>query len=213
MYQIINDNISLVLKGINSRSDIEPYMNLKKIFKQGAILNNAEYTKMYRQYWQLNAARLSESFCVHYFQILENCRIEKTNDLKIIVKELYNVSSNSKGHKKLHFSFATKLLHTLNNKSPIYDSMISDFYFLPEIKSTWNFEKKLSVYLNCYDFLQNEYMRVLNNNILTHAIKEFKKYFEIDKSYTDYKIVDTLLWKFTSMLRNGAIMNGKINYN
>jgi hypothetical protein len=57
-----------------------------------------------------------------------------------------------------------------------------------------------------------EYKRVLDNNILSQAITKFRSHFDLPETYTDQKIIDTLLWKFTILLRGGAIMEGKIKY-
>lgn len=144
MYKIINDNISLVINGINRNRDIEPYLTLQALFQNGSISDNSNYKTTYRKYWQLNAARLSDNYCEHYFRVLEKYRNREDKSIEGIVKELYEVPSNAKDKKTLQFSFATKLLHTIDNTRPIYDSLIADFYFLPPIKPNWNYGKKLS---------------------------------------------------------------------
>ena len=212
MYRIINDNISSIINSANRSRDIEPYLTLQSIFQNGSILNNSNYKTTYRIYWQLNAARLSDNYCDHYFRVLEKYRNRDDQDVEGVVKALYEVSSNSKDKKTLQFSFATKLLHTIDNTRPIYDSLIADFYFLPQIKPTWKYDKKLSAYLKAYDFIQQEHKRVINDNILSTAITRFRTHFDLPATYTDQKIIDTLLWKFTSFLRAGAIREGKIKY-
>lgn len=212
MYKIINDNILLIINAVNRSRDIEPYLTLQSTFQNGSILNNSEYKTTYRNYWKLNAARLSDNYCEHYFRVLEKYRNRDQQDVEGVVKELFEVSSNSKGKKTLQFSFATKLLHTIENTRPVYDNLIADFYFLPQIKANWEYDKKLSAYLKAYDFLQQEHKRVLNNNILSTAISRFRTHFELPATYTDQKIIDTLLWKFTSFLRKGAIRECKIKY-
>jgi hypothetical protein len=212
MYRIINDNIYSIIDTVNRRRDIEPYITLQSIFQNGSILNNGNYKTIYRSYWQLNAARLSDNFCEHYFQVLEKYRSREDRDINKVVKELYEVSSNSKDKKTLQFSFATKLLHTIDNTRPVYDSLVADFYFLPQIKPTWKFDKKLSAYQKAYEFLQKEHQRIIDNNILSAAISKFRAHFDLPVTYTDQKIIDTLLWKFTSFLRAGAIRESKIKY-
>lgn len=212
MYKIINENISSIINAADRSRDIDPYLTLQSIFQNGSILNNSSYKTIYRSYWQLNAARLSDNFCDHYFQVLEKYRNREDRDIKEVVKDLYEVSSNSKDKKTLQFSFATKLIHTIDNTRPVYDSLVADFYFLPQIKPNWKYDKKLSAYLKAYGFLQKEYKRVIDNNILSTAITRFRTQFDLPAAYTDQKIIDTLLWKFTSFLRAGAIREGKIKY-
>ena len=212
MYTIINDNISSVIAGTNRYRDIAPYLTLQELFRTGSILENGNYKTTYRKYWQLNAARLSDEYCEHYFRILEKYRNRDVKNIGDIVKDLYEVYSNKNDQKTVQFSFATKLLHSIDTTRPIYDSLVADFYFLPQIKPTWDFKKKLTAYLKAYDFLRTEHQRVLNCNILSQPITKFREHFALPETYTDQKIIDTLLWKFTTLLRGGAIMEGKIKY-
>ena len=212
MYKIINDNISSINNAINRSRDIDPYMTLQTIFQNGSILNNGNFKTIYRKYWQLNAARLSDTFCDHYFQVLEKNRNKEDRNIKEVVEDLYRVSSNAKNKKTLQFAFATKLLHTIDNTLPVYDSLVADFYFLPQIKLNWKYDKKISTYLKAYEFLQKEHKRILDGKLLSSAITRFRTHFALPASYTDQKIIDTLLWKFTSVLRAGAIREGKIKY-
>jgi hypothetical protein len=212
MYQIINDNISSLIASIDKRRNIEPYLVLQEIFRGGSISDNENFKFIYRKYWQLNAARLSDHYCKHYFQVLEKYRNKDQKDIESLVKELYDVPSNSKGKKAIQFSFASKLLHTIDNTGPVYDSLIADFYFLPKIKPSWNYKKKITAYLKAYDFLKQEHKRVLNDNLLSVGIRSFREHFALPQTYTDQKIIDTLLWKFAIFLRAGAIMEGKIKY-
>ena len=209
---MINKNITVLLDSINRSSDIDPYVYLLGEFRKGSIENNAEYQNTYRKYWRLNAARLSGDYCKHYFQVMERYREKNQRNIEDIVKELYEIPSNSKGKKTVQFSFATKLLHTINNALPLYDSMVGDFYFFPQIKPSWGYDKKLLVYLRVYNYLQREYERVIENGLLSESIIQFRNHFELSENYTDQKIIDTLLWKFVTHLRSGAVGNGEIRY-
>lgn len=212
MYQFINENIIKVLKIIDRKRNIDPYLLMMQIFNEGSVSNNQRYKTIYRKYWQLNAARLSDHYCNHYFQVMEDYRYKEHRNIEDVVKALYDVPSNAKGKRTIQFSFATKLLHTLDNKRPVYDSLIGDFYFFPQIKPTWEYKKKLTAYLQAYDFLQQEHKRVLDNHLLSESIGKFREHFGLPQAYTDHKIVDTLLWKFAAYVRMGAIMRGDIEY-
>ncbi len=201
-----------VINGINRQRDIDPYLALQSLFQNGSIIDNGNYKTTYRKYWQLNTAKLSDYYCEHYFRVMEKYRNRDDKDIKGIIRELYEVPSNSKGKKTLQFAFATKLLHTIDNTQPVYDRLIADFYFLPQVKPIWKYEKKLSAYLRAYDFLRQEQKKILNNSMLLSAITRLRLHFQLPETYTDQKIIDTLFWKFTMFLRRGAIMEGKIEY-
>jgi hypothetical protein len=212
MYQFINENIAKVLDTVDRKRDIDPYLKMAEMFNAGRVSDNHEYKTIYRKYWQLNAARLSDHYCNHYFQVMEDHRHQGQIDIEDVVKLLYEVPSNSKGRKTIQFSFATKLLHTIDNTRPVYDSLVGDFYFFPQIKPSWKYAKKLSAYTRAYDFLLREHKRVLDKGLLSESIQKFRERFRLPHTYTDQKIIDTLVWKFAAYARTGAIMFGKIQY-
>ena len=159
----------------------------------------------------MNAARLSDDFCSAYFNLLN--RANREISVEEIINALYFIQSNAKGIHAVHFSFATKLIHTLDNNLPIYDRMVATFYFLPDIKQNWTKEKKIEVYLNSYKFLKSEYERVIDNNLLEISIDKFRKKFDVDdKQYSNCKVIDTLIWRYTALLKSGAICNRHIQY-
>lgn len=212
MYQLINENIVKILDTIDRKKDIDPYLKMAAMFSAGRVSDNDEYKTIYRKYWQLNAAKLSDHYCNYYFQVMENYRHKDHIEIEDVVKSLYDIPSNSKGIKALQFSFATKLLHTINNTLPVYDSLVGGFYFFPPIKPSWEYAKKLSVYTKAYDFLLNEHKRVLDKGLLSESIQKIRERFRLPLAYTDEKVVDTLLWKFSAYMRTGAVILGKIQY-
>lgn len=212
MYQHINDNIDKIIDSINRDSDIDPYVVLLSMFCNGSVEKNEEFKTTYRKYWQLNAARISNDYSDHYFKILEKYREVDNPVLSDIIMELYAVPTNSKGSKAVQFSFATKLLHTIDNTLPIFDSNVSAFYFFPEIKYKWKPEKKFAVSLLIYGFLEKEYKRIIEHNLLESSIAKFRSNFGLSENYTDQKIIDTLIWRFVAYLRSGVMVNGEMKY-
>ncbi len=209
MYGLINDNIKLLLKGINRKTQIDPYI----------LINNSlgsrtkKFEDNYRKYYALNAARLSNDFYTAYFDILfEHIGIQEPNIVDI-VNELYKVPANSKGKNTIQFSFASKLVHTINPNLPIYDSMVANFYFFPEIKPMWGKDKKIEEYMKSYNFLKDEYSRIIQNKLLNDSIQEFRQHFSLDiEEYSDNKIIDSLIWRYVAFLKSGVLRESIIKY-
>src|SRR3954469_8368709 len=72
-------------------------------------------------------------------------------DVGRIAVRLYGVPTNSRGNRKLHFSFSTKMVHMLQPDQPVYDRLVTQFYFLTESGTT--FDDKLNSRLGSYQFL------------------------------------------------------------
>jgi hypothetical protein len=173
-----------------------------------------DYKKRYRRYWSMNAARLSPSFHISYFGVL-NAALTQTPTLSSIAQTLHAASINSKGRQSLQFSFATKLLHMTNPQLPIYSSEVTAFYFFvePEInrKDPNDLQRRISALITFHDFLKQEYARVLQNKLLAASIQEFRLRLK-PKLFTDEKIVDSLIWAFVAFLWNSALPSRQITY-
>jgi hypothetical protein len=211
MYSLINKNIETLLDGISNNEHVQPYVYISRAFKKDEN-RTREFKSTYRKFYQLNAARLSEEFCEKYFSLLDECKSKSITSVEYVINNLYEVPGNAKEVHAIHFSFATKLVHTVNPNLPIYDSMVSTFYFAPEVKYSWKKEQKIQACLRTYEFLQDEYKRITDENLLSESIEKFRMRFNIGSEYSDCKVIDTLLWRCTVWLKSGAVCNHQIQY-
>jgi hypothetical protein len=140
----------------------------------------------------------------------EELKASDAVDVRTISVRLYNLPANSRGERKLHFSFSTKMAHMLRPSWPVYDSLVARFYFLPEAEG--GFDEKLSALMTSYAFLRGEYQRVSREGLLASAIDAFRERFDIDQTLTEQKIIDTLIWRFAAMLDSGALKSGLVRY-
>jgi hypothetical protein len=128
-----------------------------------------------------------------------------------ITRTLYEIPINAKEKKVLQFSFASKLVHMINPRLPVYDRMVESFYFLPR-SYAGTAQKKLANLLRSYRFLVAEYDRILREGLLASAIDELRRRFQLPAEYSDQKIIDTLIWKFVPFLESGALRDGSVVY-
>jgi len=212
MYNLINQNIDLILAAVDRYLDIDTYLSLMRRFNQGDIRHDALFHLDYRRYWRLNAARLSEGFCLAYFDLMEGLRTNHNMDTKAVARHLYQLPTHESGRQSLQFSFASKLIHTLDPHKPIYDSMISDFFFFSPPDPNKELDFRLRSLSTFYAFLCNEYHRILEHDLLEPSILRFRQIPGVDDTYTNEKIIDTLIWRFVTLLRNGALLDARIMY-
>lgn len=212
MYARLNESIELLCAQIEPASDIRPYVRLTEALWKTDVSKDGDFQRTYRTYWQLNAARLGSEFCSAYFSYFE--KLKEADDIVLdrVVQDLYKVPTHGDGRQSLQFSFASKMVHMLKPQLPVYDSMVEAFFFLPFGSPTEKMEGKLKRLLESYRFLTREYERVLKEGLLRPAIATFRTRFSVGDDYTDEKIIDTLIWKFVSFVRSGAIRNGAVLY-
>lgn len=210
MYNLINQNIDLILATVDHYLDIDTYLNLMRRFTHGDVRHDALFHLDYRRYWRLNAAILSESFCLAYFDLMENLRGHQNINIEALARQLYEIPTHENGRQSLQFSFSSKLVHTLDPHKPIYDSVIADFFFFNPPGPNKELDFRLHSLLAFYNFLCNEYHRILEHDLLEPSILRFRQIPGVDDTYTNEKIIDTLIWRFVTLLRNGALIDGRI---
>jgi hypothetical protein len=214
MYAIINQNIQQVLAGINENAVIDPYVWMIEMLQDENFraAENGEFQNIYAQYWKLNGAGLGPDFRAQYFAYLDFLRAHPDQaTINNVAQHLYGIPANAAGQHRLHFSFASKLIHMLNTGLPIYDSTVRVFYFLPETNNQ-DYEMRLANLMESYDFLCEEYARIIDHGLMEHSITAFRKRFELEELYTDQKIVEKIIWKFVSFLTGGAIRERAIEW-
>ena len=81
----ITENLDKIFANVD-RESIEVYRFLKSEYEKGNILDNYLFQFVYRSFYRLDSAGLSEKIKTRYFELLS----EKQNDLEIILSELYD---------------------------------------------------------------------------------------------------------------------------
>ncbi len=205
MYTIINQNIDRILDHIDEKLDIRTYLFLLNRVRKTDVTRDLNFQKEYCRYWRLHGAGLDKEFLSVYFELMEKTKDTVNSDIAEITRKLYEIPTNIKGKKTLQFSFSSKLLHSLDPHKPIYDKMVAGFYNFPVPNHAKSYEDRLQSFLSFYNSLFAEYMNVLNKGLLSQAMEGFKRRFSIPATYTDEKIVDTLIWRAMDLRNKGII--------
>ena len=203
MYSLINKNINDILKSIE-RDHVKKYDWLIENIHQ---IESSNYQTSYKTFWRLHGAGLSSEYCSTYFQFLKQ-HLQEPIKIKELIKSLFKEPVNSSGRKSLQFSFISKMLHMADRHLSIYDSLISSFHFF-EPNRGLSFEERVDELISFYEFLNFEYNRILKNSLLQESIETFRERFK-PIHFTDEKIIDSLIWAFTSYAFNGAVINKSV---
>lgn len=207
MYHLINSHIQQILQSIPPGHVTEYDWLVQNIIN----VATPDYQSRYRRYWVLNVARLSDNYCQVYFQHLQNGLNGNPPQLGNLANQLYQTPTHANGQQSLQFSFCSKLCHMLNRQIPMYDSMIRGFYFFIEPRRNLPIIQRINGCMIFHQFLIDEYNRVLNQGLLAGSIQAFRQRFN-PQQFTDIKVIDSLIWAFVSLLKNGGVMNRTISY-
>ncbi|MEK7217764.1 MAG: hypothetical protein AAB374_02135 [Patescibacteria group bacterium] len=178
-----------------SRESIDVYLWLKNEYKKINVENNTVFQFIFRSYYRLDSAGLGEKLKNRYFELLNR----KENNLGIILDELSKIPT-TKNQFTVQYSFATKLIHTIDNNKPIYDNEVAAVIHRTVVGH--NVKARIESAKEVYAYLKNLYTELINDGKIKKVITQFRSRFGSDtKNITDQKTLDFLIWSLGKLKR------------
>ena len=191
----IEEKKNVIFEHPDLKKGLDSYLFIKEKFDKGEL--DDEFKETYLTFYRLNGAGLSEEFKKRYFEILS----EKATNLKYVLLELYNAVSNERTPHKVHLSFASKLLHTVDNNNPIFDTNVCNVLGM-KMKQIKDPDEKIEDRIRMHKELQKIYSETLFDSMVKKTISEFRSKFNLEESrISDVKILDFFLWILGKMDR------------
>ena len=186
-------NAQEVVRGVG-REAIEVYLFLSDEFARGSVAQNCFFQFVYRSYYQLDSAGLTDEFKSAYFQCMEDARGSAELDLAAIVTKLRSFP-NRKGQASVQFSFASKLAHTVNPGYPVYDAQVAEYFRFRTPYSYKQWDVRLQEYLDLYRQLRTFYENAIDSGSLNELTDLFKTvYSPVGCRLPEVKILDFIFW-------------------
>lgn len=182
-----------ILSNISSES-VAVYVWLRDEYEKRNINNNALFQFVFRSFYGLDNAGLTDIQKVEYFKLLE----QKEEDLETILHKMYELPTLRKKN-AIQFSFATKLLHTINNAKPIFDTEVSAV--IGETRKGNTKEEKIESAKHIYAGLESLYPKLLADEQMQKIITKFKSRVANTESISNEKILDFLIWSLGKLKR------------
>jgi len=168
----IEQNIQSILKGVDLES-VAVYLFLADDFARGSVTERPLFQFVYRSFYRLDNAGLTQEFKKKYFELMEAAR-GKAVDIRRLAEVLFDIP-NAKGQKSLQFSFVTKLAHTVDPKHALYDeNIVKYFRFRSPNGSPKDFPNRIQPFLPFYQDLSRCYQRILGDGTLANAMHSFR---------------------------------------
>ncbi|WP_297639148.1 hypothetical protein [uncultured Clostridium sp.] len=173
-----------VLRALNRREmeiGIDKYEFIMKRFWHVDVRKDNEFKRVFIDFYKL--INLNGKFLEIYFETLENHKTIEYTYVEVL-RILYKYS------KKVHGSFASKLLATVDEELPIIDRFIKKHLELETYYSVGNVEKIIAQ----YDEVKDLYSEFLNTEQSKRWIELFDEKFS-DRNISDIKKIDFILWQ------------------
>jgi hypothetical protein len=183
---IKNKRRTIFKKLDEDRKSLKSYAFISREFKKGKVLTGG-FQKIYKDFYVLTAAGLTQEFFDEYFQLLEN----KETDLKKILKILSKIPRR-KGDYAVELSFASKLIHTVDNNSPIFDKNVANVLGI-KLNYKEDLDERIEDRVRAYELLKRKFAVLLKNPEVQEIISDFKE--KLCADINNVKMLDFILWK------------------
>jgi hypothetical protein len=96
MYSAMNRHIGPLLASIAKDGGLDQYKYLIDTFRHTDTTRDEQFQRVYRSYWQMGTARLSDGFCNAYFGLLEESKAFERTDVDSVAIRLFNIASKAR---------------------------------------------------------------------------------------------------------------------
>src|SRR3989304_5283941 len=159
-----------IFKMLNDdKKSLTDYQFIMNEFKKGKISTNKNFQEVYKSFYVMDAAGLTQAFFDKYFQLLES----REEDVEKILQTLSKIQRRNGCH-TVQLSFASKLIHTVNPYMPIYDKNVANVLRI-EVKSNVDISERIKDRVRAYELLKKKTAKLLENGEIQEIISDFKK--------------------------------------
>lgn len=180
--EMIVTNEQEIVGNLTSES-ISTYEYLQKACKNTNVSTDRNFRDTFVSFYKMRFPK--QEYRNAFFRVFEEQKGCNCPPFESIAKELFAIEE------KHQFSFITKMLHTISDERPIYDSQI-DTALNVNRRPTW-FANRLLQDQEILNYLKDIYAQIENENLIESTILAFDKKF-IGNSLSFTKKIDFFLW-------------------
>lgn len=183
MDKIINLDIKKVLLDSGVKRGVDKYAEISQSFALINVNADKAFQKKFNGFYRV---RRNTDWQSAYYDIMERGKTAKLS-FESVLKELYEKTG------RVEASFASKLLHTLNNDLPIWDKFVLQNLGLK--MPLCNGEKKIQNAIFLYQQIVLWYEKSLSTIEISQKLLEFDEAFPEYKWFSKTKKLDFMLWQ------------------
>ena len=151
----------------NIKKEINSYLLIQDKFNNNCI--DDEFIKTYKWFYKLDNAGLGNEIKKKNFELIS----QRSSNLEQILSEIYDMPT-LRGYHTIQLSFATKIIHTVDNGKPIFDANVSKLLGLNKvISSSSTKEARIKSAKSVYDELIAKTESVIKSPVGNNLIAYF----------------------------------------
>lgn len=177
-----------ILQKTELKKGIEKYKYIMLHLQEVDVSSDVEFQKAFETFYKLS--RYPKEFRKLYFNLME----EKKNKSDVSFEEIFYIVKTfykqiGKSNKdRTEISFSSKLLHTINDSYPIWDSVLTD-------KNHFNLKCNVKTAVSTYKSYEDKCNQLLNSSEGHDLIKIFNDECSLYAGISDVKKIDFILWQ------------------
>lgn len=187
--------VTLLVQAANeiTKETILPYIELKNLFISVAQDTRPKFEKVFRKYYGMNSAGLSQEFFEAFFKNMYKLK-SGTNSPKgkVLLEELFKIK-RKKGDHSMQYSFVSKMLNLLDEDHPIIDKHVKKILKIKPLLKGSN-EEKLKWYEETVEKIRHEYAIFLKVPAIRAALGELERRIQEIKPLSSTRKLDFLLF-------------------
>lgn len=204
---IKGENISVerIKNALKDRAKgISTYIELMKAIEKDELTN--EFKEKFKKFYGMKRCKFSDEFYNKYFEYLDKYRKKNNpNYKKIEFSEVIHDIWKTKTSNRVEASFSSKLLASINNEKPVWDSNVFSWMKMTRPASIKDKNKQIEKTISKYKDLEDEiYAEFFDTNKIDKADKCIhifdETFYEMFKEKSDLKYItpmkkiDLILW-------------------
>lgn len=189
--KLIRDDGTVIVNNIKYES-VDVYKFLQRAYQETDVTTNFLFQFMYRKYYNLDEARLSEDFHMEYFRILEDLKSNIAGwNYESVIQKLFEIP-RAKGDKSLQCSFVSKMFHTFDPSNVIYDSKVAAMFRFTSLSQVPS-DQRVRKFENRIGTISYNYNKIISHGLLDDVFEIFDTRFK-NHSLHPRKKLDFIFW-------------------
>ena len=184
------DFINFAHNAFNKAFSLNRYNTIVERFKQTDVSKDKEFQKNFIYFYRV---RRSKEWCDEFFKVMQELRHSQSLSITDVLKHVCSIEDSG-----IELSFSSKLLHTINPDTPIWDSVVCTCLELPKVPLRGSFESRLAGALECYRQLESIFQRLKSDKNVMKQLSLFDKTLPMYSHFSTTKKIDFFLWQLKS---------------
>ncbi len=188
-----------------TKEQFEVYKFLQRNCKNSKNLTSDHvFQFVFRSFYRLDNAGLGDEFKDAFFLLFEEQRKNcESPDVSKIVRSLHTVKT-ARGKHSFQFSFATKMVATIDPEKPIYDSLVAELFGFNPGYFIRDDEKRITRFMRFYDELERVTRESSENRRLTTFMARMCERVHGLRDVPPTKQLDFVFWAAGKAMRNSG---------